>query len=177
MSEQQKKAQQEPDLNQLRKVRREKLADLQANGKDPFVITKYDQTHHSLEIKENFEELAGKEVSIAGRMMSKRVMGKASFCNVQDLQGNIQSYVARDSIGEEAYKEFKKMDVGDVIRITGNQDRRKIHPRFFRDIALQESSDSAGEVPRTDKYRYPLPSEIRGSDHESGCKTDIYQPL
>lgn len=119
MSEQQKKAQQEPDLNQLRKVRREKLADLQAKGKDPFVITKYDQTHHSLEIKENFEELAGKEVSIAGRMMSKRVMGKASFCNVQDLQGNIQSYVARDSIGEEAYKEFKKMDVGDVIGITG----------------------------------------------------------
>ena len=119
MSEQQKKAQQEPDLNQLRKVRREKLADLQANGKDPFVITKYDQTHHSLEIKENFEEFAGKEVSIAGRMMSKRVMGKASFCNVQDLQGNIQSYVARDSIGEEAYKEFKKMDVGDVIGITG----------------------------------------------------------
>ena len=119
MSEQQKKAQQEPDLNQLRKVRREKLADLQANGKDPFVITKYDQTHHSLEIKENFEELAGKEVSIAGRMMSKRVMGKASFCNVQDLQGNIQSYVARDSIREEAYKEFKKMDVGDVIGITG----------------------------------------------------------
>ena len=119
VSEQQKKAQQEPDLNQLRKVRREKLADLQANGKDPFVITKYAQTHHSLEIKENFEELAGKEVSIAGRMMSKRVMGKASFCNVQDLQGNIQSYVARDSIGEEAYKEFKKMDVGDVIGITG----------------------------------------------------------
>ena len=119
MSEQQKKAQQEPDLNQLRKVRREKLADLQANGKDPFVITKYDQTHHSLEIKENFEELAGKEVSIAGRMMSKRVMGKASFCNVQDLQGNIQSYVARDSIGEEAYKEFRRMDVGDVIGITG----------------------------------------------------------
>ena len=119
VSEQQKKAQQEPDLNQLRKVRREKLADLQANGKDPFVITKYDQTHHSLEIKENFEELAGKEVSIAGRMMSKRVMGKASFCNVQDLQGNIQSYVARDSIGEESYKEFKKMDVGDVIGITG----------------------------------------------------------
>ena len=119
VSEQQKKAQQEPDLNQLRKVRREKLAELQANGKDPFVITKYNQTHHSMEIKENFEELAGKEVSIAGRMMSKRVMGKASFCNVQDLQGNIQSYVARDSIGEESYKEFKKMDVGDVIGITG----------------------------------------------------------
>ena len=107
------------DLNQLLQVRYDKLHELQENGKDPFVITKYDQTHHSLEIKENFEELAGKEVSIAGRMMSKRVMGKASFCNVQDLQGNIQSYVARDSIGEEAYKEFKKMDVGDVIGITG----------------------------------------------------------
>ena len=94
MAEQQKKGQ-EQDVNQLRKVRREKLADLQANGKDPFVITKYNQTHHSQEIKDNFEELEGKEVSIAGRMMSKRVMGKASFCNVQDLQGNIQSYVAR----------------------------------------------------------------------------------
>ena len=180
VSEQQKKAQQEPDLNQLRKVRREKLADLQANGKDPFVITKYDQTHHSLEIKENFEELAGKEVSIAGRMMSKRVMGKASFCNVQDLQGNIQSYVARDSIGEEAYKEFKKMDVGDVIGITGEVFETKTGEKSIHASSvtlLQESSDSAGEVPRTDKYRYPLPSEIRGSDHESGCKTDIYQPL
>ena len=89
---------------------------MQANGKDPFVITKYDQTHHSQEIKDNFEELEGKDVSIAGRMMSKRVMGKASFCNVQDLQGNIQSYVARDSIGEEAYKDFKKMDIGDIDR-------------------------------------------------------------
>lgn len=116
MGEQQKNAQ-EPDLNQLRKVRREKLADLQANGKDPFVITKYEQSHHSQEIKEHFEELEGKQVSIAGRMMSKRVMGKASFCNVQDLQGNIQSYVARDSVGEEAYKDFKKFDVGDVIGI------------------------------------------------------------
>ncbi|RGO24722.1 lysine--tRNA ligase, partial [Dorea sp. OM02-2LB] len=118
MAEQQKKGQ-EQDVNQLRKVRREKLADLQANGKDPFVITKYNQTHHSQEIKDHFEELEGKEVSIAGRMMSKRVMGKASFCNVQDLDGNIQSYVARDSIGEDAYKDFKKLDVGDLIGITG----------------------------------------------------------
>ena len=118
MAEQQKKGQ-EQDVNQLRKVRREKLADLQANGKDPFVITKYNQTHHSQEIKDHFEELEGKEVSIAGRMMSKRVMGKASFCNVQDLDGNIQSYVARDSLGEDAYKDFKKLDVGDLIGITG----------------------------------------------------------
>ncbi len=103
----------------MRKVRREKLAELQQNGKDPFVITKYDQTHHSQEIKDNFDELEGKQVSIAGRMMSKRVMGKASFCNVQDLKGNIQSYVARDSAGEENYKEFKKLDVGDVIGIEG----------------------------------------------------------
>ena len=116
---------QEPDLNQLRKVRREKLAELQANGKDPFVITKYDQTHHSQEIKDNFEELEGKTVSIAGRMMSKRVMGKASFCNVQDLQGNIQSYVARDCIGEEAYKEFKRMDIGDIVGIVGEAFRTK----------------------------------------------------
>ncbi len=118
MAQQQKNGQ-EPDLNQLRKVRREKLAELQQNGKDPFVITKYDQTHHSQEIKDQFEELEGKQVSIAGRMMSKRVMGKASFCNVQDLKGNIQSYVARDSVGEEKYKEFKKLDVGDVIGIEG----------------------------------------------------------
>ena len=118
MAQQQKNGQ-EPDLNQLRKVRREKLAELQQNGKDPFVITKYNQTHHSQEIKDNFGELEGKTVSIAGRMMSKRVMGKASFCNVQDLKGNIQSYVARDSVGEENYKEFKKLDVGDVIGIEG----------------------------------------------------------
>ena len=89
---------QEPDLNQLRKVRREKLANLQAEGRDPFVITKYDQTHHSMEIKDNYDNLEGKEVQIAGRMMSKRLMGKASFCNIQDLQGNIQVYVARDEI-------------------------------------------------------------------------------
>ena len=122
---QQQKNGQEPDLNQLRKVRREKLAELQQNGKDPFVITKYDQTHHSQEIKDQFEELEGKRVSIAGRMMSKRVMGKASFCNVQDLKGNIQSYVARDSVGEENYKEFKKLDVGDVIGIEGEVFRTK----------------------------------------------------
>ena len=124
MAQQQKNGQ-EPDLNQLRKVRREKLAELQQNGKDPFVITKYDQTHHSQEIKDQFEELEGKRVSIAGRMMSKRVMGKASFCNVQDLKGNIQSYVARDSVGEENYKEFKKLDVGDVIGIEGEVFRTK----------------------------------------------------
>ena len=118
MAQEQKNVQ-EQDLNQLRKVRREKLAELQGSGKDPFVITKYDQTHHRVEVKENYEELEGKQVSIAGRMMSKRVMGKASFCNVQDLKGNIQSYVARDSIGEENYKEFKKLDVGDVIGIEG----------------------------------------------------------
>ena len=118
MAQQQKQAQ-EPDLNQLRKVRREKLADLQANGKDPFAITKYNQQYHSAEIKENYGELEGKQVSIAGRMMSKRVMGKASFCNVQDLQGNIQCYVARDSVGEEVYKDFKKLDVGDIVGIEG----------------------------------------------------------
>ena len=122
---QQQKNTQEPDLNQLRKVRREKLADLQANGKDPFVITKYDQTHHSQEIKDNFDELEGKTVSIAGRMMSKRVMGKASFCNVQDLKGNIQSYVARDNVGEDAYKDFKKTDIGDIVGIVGEVFRTK----------------------------------------------------
>jgi len=109
----------EEDLNHLLKVRREKLAELQESGKDPFKVTKYDVTVHSSEIKEHYEVWEGKEVSIAGRLMSKRVMGKASFCNVQDLKGNIQSYVARDSIGEEEYKEFKKLDIGDIVGIKG----------------------------------------------------------
>lgn len=118
MAEQSKNVK-EQDINQLLKVRREKLAELQTNGKDPFQIVKFDVTHHSQEIKDAFEELEGKSVTIAGRMMSKRIMGKASFCNVQDLQGNIQSYVARDSIGVESYQDFKKMDIGDIVGITG----------------------------------------------------------
>ena len=119
MAQQKQTQTQEQDINQLLKVRREKLKELQENGKDPFVITKYDVTHHSQEIKDNYEELEGKEVSVAGRMMSKRVMGKASFCNVQDLQGGIQCYVARDNVGEESYKDFKKMDIGDILGVKG----------------------------------------------------------
>ena len=115
----QKKQNQEPDLNQLLKVRREKLAELQQAGSDPFQITKYDVTVHSMDVKEHYSEWEGKEVSIAGRMMSKRVMGKASFCNIQDLKGNIQCYVARDDLGEDAYKGFKKMDIGDIVGIQG----------------------------------------------------------
>lgn len=119
MGETQNKPVQEQDINQLLKVRREKLAALQEAGKDPFQITKFDMTHHSQEIKDNYDTLEGSNVTIAGRMMFKRVMGKASFCNIQDLQGNIQSYVARDSIGEESYADFKKYDVGDILGITG----------------------------------------------------------
>ena len=107
------------DINQLLKVRREKLAELQEQGNDPFNITKYDVTAHTQQIKDNYEQFEGKDVSIAGRMMSKRVMGKASFCNIQDRDGNIQCYVARDSIGEDAYKAFKKMDIGDIVGIKG----------------------------------------------------------
>ena len=118
MAEQQNNRE-EQELNHLLKVRREKLAELCESGRDPYKVTKYDVTAHSAEVKVRYEELEGKEVSLAGRMMSKRVMGKASFCNLQDLQGNIQSYVARDEIGEEAYKEFKKMDIGDIIGIRG----------------------------------------------------------
>ena len=110
---------QEQDVNQLLKVRREKLENLQAEGKDPFQITKYDVTCHSMDIKDNFDSMEGQEVSIAGRMMFKRVMGKASFCNVQDLKGSIQAYVARDEIGEDSYKDFKKYDVGDILGIKG----------------------------------------------------------
>ena len=115
----QQKQTQEQEMNQLLKVRRDKLKELQESGKDPFVITKYDVTHHSQEIKDNYEELEDKEVTVAGRMMSKRVMGKASFCNVQDLQGGIQCYVARDNVGEESYKDFKKMDIGDIVGVKG----------------------------------------------------------
>ncbi len=143
---------QQQDLNQLLKVRREKLADLQAQGKDPFVITKYDVTHHSKEVKDNFEELEGKNVSIAGRIMSKRVMGKASFCNVQDLKGNIQSYVARDSIGEDAYKDFKKYDVGDIVGIKGQVFKTK----------TGEISIHAEEVTLLTKSLQILPEKYHG---------------
>ncbi len=119
MAEEIKNIQPEVDLGEQQRIRQEKLKALQEEGKDPFVITKYDQTHHSATVKENFEELEGKTVRVAGRMMSKRVMGKASFCNIQDLKGNIQSYVARDSIGEEDYAGFKKLDIGDIIGIEG----------------------------------------------------------
>lgn len=115
----QQKQTQEQDINHLLKVRREKLQELQENGKNPFEITKYDVTHHSQEIKDRYEELEEKEVTIAGRMMSKRVMGKASFCHIQDLQGMMQCYVARDNVGEDVYKDFKKMDIGDIIGVQG----------------------------------------------------------
>lgn len=124
MGEQNKKD--EKDLNQLLKVRREKLKELQDSGKDPFQITKFDVTAHSADIKDNFEQMEGQEVTIAGRMMSKRVMGKASFCNIQDLKGSIQSYIAKDSVGEESYKEFKKMDIGDIVGIKGTVFRTKM---------------------------------------------------
>ena len=151
MAEQQKKAQ-EQDLNQLLKVRRDKLAELQANGKDPFQIMKYDVTNHSMEIKNAFEEFEGKTVSLAGRMMSKRVMGKASFCSIQDLQGNIQSYVARDSVGEESYKDFKKLDIGDIIGIKGEVFKTK----------TGEISIHAAEVTLLSKSLNPLPEKFHG---------------
>ena len=152
MAEQQKKPQKEQDINQLLKVRREKLANLQAEGKDPFVITKYDVTHHSMEIKDNYDTLEGKEVSVAGRMMFKRVMGKASFCNVQDLQGNIQVYVARDDIGEDSYKDFKKYDVGDILGIKG----------FVFKTKTGEISIHAKEVTLLSKSLQILPEKYHG---------------
>lgn len=148
----QKKQDQEQDINQLLKVRREKLAELQADGKDPFALTKFDVTNHSADVKENFEEYEGKTVSIAGRMMSKRVMGKASFCNVQDLKGNIQSYVARDSIGEEEYKAFKKLDIGDIVGITGEVFKTK----------TGEISIHASSVTLLSKSLQVLPEKFHG---------------
>ena len=143
---------QEQDIHQLLKVRREKLKELQENGKDPFQITKYDVTHHSVDIKDNFDSLEGQQVSIAGRMMSKRVMGKASFCNVQDLKGNIQSYVARDSVGEEDYKDFKRMDVGDIVGIEGVVFRTK----------TGEISVHANKVTLLSKSLQILPEKFHG---------------
>ena len=145
-------AQTQEDLNHLLKVRREKLAQLQEEGKDPFKITKYDVTHHSAEIKEGFDALEGQNVSIAGRVMSKRVMGKASFCNVQDIQGNIQSYVARDSIGEEPYADFKKCDVGDIVGIKGEVFKTK----------TGEISIHAAEVTLLSKSLQILPEKYHG---------------
>ena len=143
---------QEQDIHQLLKVRREKLAALQESGKDPFQIMKYDVTHHSMEIKDNFDKLEGQQASVAGRIMQKRVMGKASFCNVQDLQGNIQSYVARDSIGEESYADFKKYDVGDIVGIKGEVFKTK----------TGEISIHAAEVVLLSKSLQILPEKFHG---------------
>ena len=142
----------EQDVNQLRKVRREKLANLQAEGRDPFQITRFDVDRHTMEIKDNFDALEGQEVTIAGRMMSKRVMGKASFCNVMDLQGNIQSYVARDAVGEEPYAAFKKFDIGDLIGVKGE---------VFRTNA-GEISVKAHEVTLLAKSLQILPEKYHG---------------
>ncbi len=150
---------QEQDINQLLKVRREKLAALQENDKDPFKITKYDVTHHSLEIKDGFGSLEGQSVSIAGRVMSKRVMGKASFCNVQDIQGNIQSYVARDSIGEEAYADFKKYDVGDIVGIRGEVFKTKTGEISIHTAEVTLLSKSLQILP--EKYHGLVNTDIR----------------
>ena len=140
------------DVNQLLKVRRDKLKELQDSGKDPFVITKYDVTHHSQEVKDNFDALEGQSVTLAGRVMSKRVMGKASFCHIQDLQGMIQSYVARDSIGEEEYKAFKKLDIGDIIGLKGEVFKTK----------TGEVSIHAAEVTLLSKSLQILPEKFHG---------------
>ena len=144
--------QKKQDTNQLLKVRREKLAELQANGKDPFQIVKYDTTHHTQDIRDSFEELEGKSVCIAGRMMAKRVMGKASFCHIQDLKGTLQSYVARDSIGEESYKDFKKLDVGDIIGIEGEVFKTK----------TGEISVHASKITLLSKSLQVLPEKFHG---------------
>ena len=140
------------DLNQLRKVRREKLANLQAEGKNPFAITKYDVDTHANDCKEKYDEYEGKDVSIAGRLMAKRVMGKASFCNVQDISGNIQCYVARDEIGEESYAGFKKMDIGDIVGIKG----------FVFTTKMGEISIHVKEITLLSKSLQILPEKFHG---------------
>lgn len=149
----------EQDLNQLLKIKREKLAALQEAGKDPFVLTKYDVSAHSAQIKAEFDQLEGKVVKIAGRIMSKRLMGKASFCNVQDIQGNIQSYVARDSIGEEAYTDFKKYDVGDIVGIEGEVFRTKTGEISIHAAVVTLLSKSLQILP--EKYHGLVNTDIR----------------
>lgn len=150
---------QEPDINQLRKVRREKLADLQKNGENPFIITKYDITCHAEDIKNNYDEMEGKQVSLAGRIMQKRVMGKASFCNILDQSGNIQSYVARDSIGEEAYKAFKKMDIGDIVGLEGEVFKTKTGEISVHASAVKLLSKSLQILP--EKYHGLTNTDMR----------------
>ena len=145
-------SQQTQDLSEILQIRRDKLSELQAAGKDPFLITKYDATHHTSDIKDSFDELEGKRVSIAGRLMSKRIMGKASFCNIQDLKGNIQAYVARDFVGEEAYKDFKKFDIGDIVGIKGDVFRTK----------TGEVSVHVCEITLLSKSLQPLPEKYHG---------------
>ena len=146
------KQNQQQDVNQLLKVRRDKLREMQDNGNDPFQITKYDVTHHSMEIKEHYDQMEGQKVSIAGRMMFKRVMGKASFCNIQDLQGTIQCYVARDSVGEEPYKAFKKYDIGDIVGVCGEVFKTK----------TGEISVHATEITLLSKSLQVLPEKFHG---------------
>ena len=166
MAEQQKNTQnnqqnnkKEPDMNQLRKVRREKLSELQASGKNPFVITKYDVTHHASDILERYEELEGQKVTLAGRVMQKRVMGKASFCNVLDQTGNIQSYVARDSIGEEEYKDFKKLDIGDIVGLEGEVFKTKTGEISIHASAVKLLSKSLQILP--EKYHGLTNTDMR----------------
>ena len=140
------------NTNELLQIRRDKLAELQAAGKNPFTITRYDVTHHSADVKDHFDELEGRDVTIAGRLMSKRIMGKASFCNVQDLKGNIQCYVARDAIGEESYKDFKRMDVGDIIGLKGSVFKTK----------TGEISVHAAELTLLSKSLQILPEKYHG---------------
>ena len=157
----------EQDIHQLLKVRREKLSELQTEGRDPFQITKYDQTAHSADIKDHYAEYDGKEVSIAGRIMSKRVMGKASFCNVQDLKGNIQCYVCRDDLGEDSYKDFKRMDIGDIVGIKG----------FVFTTKMGEISVHAHSVTLLSKSLQILPEKYHGLTNTDTRYRQRYEAL
>ena len=147
-----KNEEQELDMNQLMLVRREKLDKLKEEGKDPFKITKFNRTHTSKEIKDNYNELEGKELTIAGRIMAKRIMGKASFCHIQDSTGRIQSYVSINELGEESYKDFKEDDIGDIIGITG----------FVFKTKTGEISIHAKELTLLSKSLRPLPEKFHG---------------
>jgi len=167
----------EQSLSEILQIRRDKLTALQEAGRDPFTVTKYTATHTAADVTDRFEELEGQEVSVAGRLMSKRGMGKVSFCDLQDKSGRVQLYVRKDLIGEEEYSWFKKCDIGDIVGVKGEVFKTNFRPRQRGEAAGQEPASPARKVPRPDRPRNALSSALCGSDRQSRCAQDLRAAL
>ena len=172
---------QEQNLSQLLQIRRDKLKELQGGGRDPFQITKYEVTHDSAAIKADFDAMEGSQVSLAGRLMSKRGMGKVSFCDLQDRSGRIQLYARRDEMDGEEYDRFKKLDIGDIVGVKGDRvphpAGRDVRPGGGGDPAVQVPAAPAGEIPRPDRHRAALPPAVCGPDRQPGGEAQLHHPL